>query len=843
MESNEIIERLDSSTEVCDFSQVLTQHGVNWKKDGHYFLAGVEPAYNDQVIHISSVQSQIENLLEIIVPYLVAQQLSFHIPNDLQTTKWILGGLFGYSNLGKVIMIYSPEGKDSSAVITDLVKLTASFNGPDIPGCKYLGGCIYQQQFTAEGALVNHQKKHTFTLHQKYIILSTLKEDAKGDVFKGLYFKGFLKLGHCVIKEGRKGMVSDLAGRDMKDRLEWQQKIHHDLAKFIHVPKIIDLFEERRNSYLAMEFVKGKTLQSVIDEIYDGRSWQQLSIKERNKLLDLLLEVISIVEIIHEKGYVHRDLSHVNFLVTAKEELYLIDWELAYSTKLQYPLPAFKLGTAGFMSPEQQQGLKPAEQEDIYALGALMTAFFTNMPPTKFDPQDTAYYKKVIFYFTKNLNIMEMISRCLSVQPENRPQLKEIKNLIISLKSYQMSLPGDDIVIKFPALPTTSEIDLLINAAFEGLKIEELTQNAGLFTCIGQFDFRTGHRSVNGETSGIMSPIAAILYLSHKALTRERQSNIINFLKTYLKEYPSFFLAANDHVLPGLFWGLAGKALCIHYGVATGILPDDHEYKDKIKDCFKTTASGLGLNDGVAGQALAALLIYTNSPAVFFRAQLISYIQILLGSQNDDGSWLVKGNVPKAKTILKGLEHGVAGILLVLIRYDEHFPEKETKAVIERGLQWLEKSFCIDDDESLISGSAGIALTLLYGYEHFKKESYKNLAETILRLLNEYAVNFNYSLATGISGLGLVYSEAGRITSNEEWNKRAAGIYHLLENTGQKRENNQMIWRIGGLSEYDAGLLTGTGGIILFLLKLRQHVHSGEIKKHLLSEEELNENI
>ncbi len=89
----------------------------------------------------------------------------------------------------------------------------------------------------------------------------------------------------------------------------------------------------------------------------------------------------------------------MNFLVTDKNEIVLIDLELTYSMSDRYPEPPFKFGTEGFMSPEQRALESPTISEDVYSIGALMISFFTNLFPSKFDVEDSVNLSEVLFFF------------------------------------------------------------------------------------------------------------------------------------------------------------------------------------------------------------------------------------------------------------------------------------------------------------------------------------------------------------------------------------------------------------------------------------------------------------
>src|SRR5207249_2278720 len=149
-----------------------------------------------------------------------------------------------------------------------LIQLTTSFRGPAIPTDIHLGGCVYTRYgggnsvittdelgnlnrfiYDPKGKLIPDQYKIPFvkpdgvhwpfdsltsqrfsvkkkTLRGIYRPTSILKPDPRGSVFQAVYLKGWLRTNTCVIKEGKSNMCSDAYGRDIRDRLVWQQILH-----------------------------------------------------------------------------------------------------------------------------------------------------------------------------------------------------------------------------------------------------------------------------------------------------------------------------------------------------------------------------------------------------------------------------------------------------------------------------------------------------------------------------------------------------------------------------------------------------------------------------------------
>lgn len=95
------------------------------------------------------------------------------------------------------------------------------------------------------------------------------------------------------------------------------------ILKALHHPRIPsyrDQFEEGRNSYLVMSYIRGDTLEDLI--FGQGRRYDEA------ESVRITLQLLELVDYIHRQGFVHLDLRIPN-VVFQEEELYLIDFGLA----------------------------------------------------------------------------------------------------------------------------------------------------------------------------------------------------------------------------------------------------------------------------------------------------------------------------------------------------------------------------------------------------------------------------------------------------------------------------------------------------------------------------------
>ena len=166
------------------------------------------------------------------------------------------------------------------------------------------------------------------------------------------------------------------------------------LDKYDWVPQLLAHFEEDQQYYLVQEFIVGHSLSA---ELQPGQIWTE------NQVVELLQEVLSILEFLHECGIIHRDINPSNLLRRHQDgRLIVIDFGWVKQLGMQVVTsqgqtywkftigcPAtIAIGTQGYMPAEQGQG-RPRPNSDIYALGMIGIQALTGLPPTELLADDT----------------------------------------------------------------------------------------------------------------------------------------------------------------------------------------------------------------------------------------------------------------------------------------------------------------------------------------------------------------------------------------------------------------------------------------------------------------------
>lgn len=217
-----------------------------------------------------------------------------------------------------------------------------------------------------------------------------------------------------------------LSQNDLADRLLQEGR----LLQVLEHPNIVRCYGygvEHGIAYLALEYVRGKTLQMLIRE--QGR----LSLDETIGIIEQLCAGLMIL---HERGIVHRDVKPSNILLRLKPDgehyqMILTDFGIAFSTQQTTATTITGVGAIGtidYMSPEQiQESGQIDPRSDIYALGVLMYEMLTGELPF------SGSIAKVLFAHVYQpapnpkervpdlpLSVVYTIMRCLAKDPHDR---------------------------------------------------------------------------------------------------------------------------------------------------------------------------------------------------------------------------------------------------------------------------------------------------------------------------------------------------------------------------------------------------------------------------------------
>ncbi len=124
--------------------------------------------------------------------------------------------------------------------------------------------------------------------------------------------------------------------------------------------------------YLLMEYVEGWNLKLMYS------SHDQVLL---DNVGNIIIDMATGLEHVHESGYMHLDFKPENVLVTGDANVRIADFDLAQPIPKSPKKLAKNPGTPAYMAPEQLMREGVDQRADIFALGVSMFELLTNYKP------------------------------------------------------------------------------------------------------------------------------------------------------------------------------------------------------------------------------------------------------------------------------------------------------------------------------------------------------------------------------------------------------------------------------------------------------------------------------
>jgi len=282
-------------------------------------------------------------------------------------------------------------------------------------------------------------------LRSRYKILEMVGKGGMGSVYKAedLLLKGRF----CAIKE----VIPTLA-HDPKAVEELKRQFYQEasiLARLDHpnLPKVSDYFSEGDREYLVMDFVPGKDLKTIVNEVrLEGK------FLDEELVLKWAEQLCSALDYLHSQNppILHRDIKPSNIKLTPSGTVKLVDFGLVkvlHSDEERTITVLEGRGTLPYTPLEQYAGESGTTdiRSDIYSLGATLYHLLTGQPPpdakTRFlNPSSLNPPRKINPAISPHVE--RAILWAMELHPDSRPP--NVQAFASALLGSYEAIPGEE---------------------------------------------------------------------------------------------------------------------------------------------------------------------------------------------------------------------------------------------------------------------------------------------------------------------------------------------------------------------------------------------------------------
>jgi serine/threonine-protein kinase len=139
-----------------------------------------------------------------------------------------------------------------------------------------------------------------------------------------------------------------------------------------HIVSVYDIGQWDGTYYIAMEYVGGRSLRSII---------RREAPLEQGRAIALTTQLLHAARSVHGRGIIHRDFKPDNAILDSDGRLKITDFGIARTGVNEIAETGAIIGTAQYMSPEQAQGTEAGPASDLYSIGIILHELLTARVP------------------------------------------------------------------------------------------------------------------------------------------------------------------------------------------------------------------------------------------------------------------------------------------------------------------------------------------------------------------------------------------------------------------------------------------------------------------------------
>lgn len=270
------------------------------------------------------------------------------------------------------------------------------------------------------------------TLVNRYNIQDVIGVGGMGSVYRArdMHFPNVVKL--VAVKEMINMAPDPLVRQTIVQNFEREANL---LATLHHpsIPRIYDYFSHDDRSYLVLEFIQGRDLETVINETHGFLSEDQI--------ISWAIQLCDVLGYLHSHkpdAIIFRDMKPSNVMINQAGDVVLVDFGIAKT--FQTGIKGTMIGTEGYSPPEQYRG-DATPLADVYALGATLHHALTRRDP-RLEPPFT-FAERPIRRINSNVSVEleAVVNTALQYNPTERfPTASAMKEALMNVARKTGSL-------------------------------------------------------------------------------------------------------------------------------------------------------------------------------------------------------------------------------------------------------------------------------------------------------------------------------------------------------------------------------------------------------------------
>lgn len=211
-------------------------------------------------------------------------------------------------------------------------------------------------------------------LRQHYTILKPIGRGGFGKTYLAADTDNLNNL--CVVKQFTYQTQNLAVQEKALELFAREAKQLQMLGTHSQIPSLLAYFQEAEHFYLVQQYIEGLNLLEILES--NGAF-------SEDQIHQLLLDLLPILQFIHDQGVIHRDLKPENIMRRTEDNQYiLIDFGISKQlAQTMVAHPGTMVGSPGYVPVEQIQGGQATPSNDLFSLGSTCFHLLSQIPPSQ----------------------------------------------------------------------------------------------------------------------------------------------------------------------------------------------------------------------------------------------------------------------------------------------------------------------------------------------------------------------------------------------------------------------------------------------------------------------------